>query len=118
VRDWLGSADVVVTNPPYIPDGAMPREPEVREHDPRMALFGGPDGLDVVRRLIGVAHSLLKPGGLLVIEHADSQGEEAGEHGVPQLLRAAGEAKWFAEVSDRPDLNRRPRTTSARRVRS
>lgn len=83
-----GMVDVVVTNPPYVPDGAVPREPEVRDHDPHLALFGGPDGLDVIRPLARQAALLLRPGGLLLVEHADQQGEEAGPLGVPGLLRS------------------------------
>ena len=82
-----GSVDVVVTNPPYVPDDAIPREPEVRDHDPDLALYGGPDGLEVVRPLAEQAALLLRPGGLLLVEHADVQGEDAGESGVPFLLR-------------------------------
>lgn len=112
--EWHGVADVVVTNPPYIPEGAVPRDPEVREHDPAIALYGGPDGLAVVRQLVGVAAALLKPGGLFVIEHGDLQGEAANDAGVPALLRS----DLFTGVVDRPDLAGRPRITLARRARS
>lgn len=62
-----GPFDLVVSNPPYIPESeALPRE--VVEHEPRMALFGGADGLDVYRRLIPSAMGLLRPGGWLVME--------------------------------------------------
>ena len=107
----VGRCDVVTSNPPYIPDAMVPVDPEVLAHDPHMALFGGRDGLDVVRGLLPVAHALLKPGGLLAIEHADVQGETAGDKGVPEVLRAAG----WVEVVDHDDLNGRPRTTVARR---
>lgn len=124
-----GNAAVVVTNPPYIPDSAVPRDPEVRNHDPHRALYGGPDGLDVVRGLVTAAAVLLRQGGLFVVEHADSQGVDAGLHGVPGLLRAAtadaelalaqhtpeGRPLWTA-VEDRPDLNRLPRYTVATRA--
>ncbi len=104
-----GSVDLVVTNPPYIPDGCIPRDPEVRDHDPAVALFGGPDGFDVVRPLIECAASALRPGGLLLVEHGDEQGEP---HGVPELIRAGG---WFDHVTDHQDWTGRPRFTSARR---
>ena len=74
----VGRVDVVVTNPPYIPDDAVPRDPEVREYDPPRALYGGPDGLDVVRGIAVAAAALLRPGGVLVVEHGDDQGESAG----------------------------------------
>ncbi len=112
LRGWV---DIVVTNPPYVPDGAVPREAEVRDHDPGLALYGGPDGLDVVRQLAVQAALLLRPGGLLVVEHADVQGEAAGESGVPGVLRAADGASWTA-VTDHLDFAGRPRHTSARRA--
>ncbi len=86
--DLRGRVDVVVTNPPYVPDAAVPREPEVRDHDPAVALYGGADGLDVVRALVVQAALLLRPGGLLVVEHADVQGLDAGPSGVPGVLAA------------------------------
>lgn len=105
--------DVVVANPPYIPTGAVPRDPEVRDYDPAVALYGGSDGMAVVRPLIEVAAVLLKPGGLLAIEHGDEQGEAAGyRQGVPDLLRAHG---GFVEVRDVRDLAGRPRVAAGYR---
>jgi release factor glutamine methyltransferase len=101
-----GTVDVVVTNPPYVPDDAvLPRE--VAEHDPPLALWGGPDGLDVVRGLLETAARLLRPGGKLGIEHADQQGAA-----LPALVRAHG--AWD-DVEDHEDLAGRPRFTTARR---
>ena len=119
LADLVGRVDVVVANPPYIPDDAVPRDPEVREHDPRAALYGGPDGLRVIRRVVETAAALLREGGLIVIEHGDEQGDGAGALGVPYVVKtAAGEdsGRWFTSVMDRPDLNGRPRLTLARRV--
>jgi release factor glutamine methyltransferase len=104
------SFDVVVTNPPYVPDAAIIRDPEAAEHDPPAALWGGPDGLDVVRGLERQAAALLRPGGLLVIEHADVQGAA-----LPALLAAAPDSAWV-DVVDHPDLNERPRYTVAIRA--
>jgi release factor glutamine methyltransferase len=102
-----GTVDVVVSNPPYVPDGArVPRE--VADHDPPLALWGGPDGLDVVRGLLVTAARLLRPGGWLGIEHADQQGSA-----LPALVRAHG--GWL-DVADHPDLAGRPRFTTARRA--
>ncbi len=98
--------DLVVTNPPYVPDDAVV-DPEVADHDPPLALYGGPDGMDVVRRLIDRAATLLRPGGRLGIEHADLQGEL-----VPAAVRAHG---GYTEVEDHRDLNERPRFTTATR---
>lgn len=116
LADLAGRVDVVVTNPPYIPEDATPTEPEVRDHEPSIALFGGPDGLDVVRDLLGTAARLLRPGGLVVIEHADRQGEAAGDAGVPWLLREGEDALDWEQVGDHLDLSRRPRFTTARRT--
>ena len=102
---------VVTMNPPYVPEGARVRDPEVRDFDPAIALYGGPDGMDVIRGGIDSAAHLLRPGGLVVIEHADEQGDEA-EEGVPVLLTADG--RWV-EISDHRDLARKPRFTTARR---
>jgi release factor glutamine methyltransferase len=102
-----GTVDLVVSNPPYVPDGArVPRE--VADHDPPLALWGGPDGLDVVRGLLVTAARLLRPGGWLGIEHADQQGGS-----LPALVRGHG---GFADVEDHPDLAGRPRYTTGRRV--
>jgi release factor glutamine methyltransferase len=101
----VGTVDLVTCNPPYIPEGAFPRDPEVREFDPPTALYGGPDGLDVIRAVAVSAGALLRPGGTLVMEHGDTQGESAGDLGVPAVLRAAG----YCRVEDRIDLAGRDR---------
>ena len=107
LRALEGTVDVVVSNPPYVPDGArVPRE--VADHDPPLALWGGPDGLDVVRGLLVTAARLLRPGGRLGIEHDDTHGET-----LPAMTRGTG---WFADVTDHRDLAGRPRFTTARRV--
>jgi release factor glutamine methyltransferase len=63
--------DVIVSNPPYIPNGeAGALHPQVRDHEPHLALFGGDDGLDVIRRLAPQAETRLKPKGWLLIETA------------------------------------------------
>ncbi len=99
-----GAVDVVVSNPPYIPTDAVPRDPEVRLHDPELALYGGEDGLDVVRVLSRRALALLRPGGALVVEHAEVQGPA-----IRALLAADG---WRAPATH-PDLLGRPRATTA-----
>jgi release factor glutamine methyltransferase len=109
----VGRVDVVVTNPPYIPDDAVPRDPEVAQYDPPRALYGGHDGLDVVRGIATSAAALLRSGGVLVVEHSDAQGEDGGESGVPAVLREHG--SWV-DVVDHPDLAGRARTTTAVRI--
>lgn len=101
-----GRFDVVVSNPPYIPLGAIPRDPEVRLHDPEHALYGGEDGLDVVRSVSRTAARLIRPGGTLVIEHGELQGVE-----IRALLEADG---WRATATHR-DLTGRDRATTALR---
>ncbi len=127
--ELAGKCDVVTCNPPYIPIGMTPRDPEVRIHEPAVALYGGSDGLDVIRGIVNTAAMLLKSGGLLVVEHADVQGANAGDASVVNLLKQAhldeelttyvrgilGEP-LFAEVTDRLDFNQRPRFSMATRV--
>jgi release factor glutamine methyltransferase len=104
--DLDGTVSVVISNPPYIPTGAIPRDPEVRMFDPEHALYGGEDGLDVVRAVSTTARRLLYPGGNLVIEHGELQAVA-----IAALLRADG---WNAVGSHR-DLTGRDRATTATR---
>ncbi|HET7800439.1 MAG TPA: peptide chain release factor N(5)-glutamine methyltransferase [Humibacillus xanthopallidus] len=107
-EDWAGTVDIVTVNPPYIPVGAVPVDPEVRDHDPEIALYGGSeDGLAIPLAVVRVAAGLLHPDGLVLVEHADSQGES-----LPRQMRATGE---WSEVGDHLDLAGRPRVTAARR---
>ncbi|NEN07362.1 peptide chain release factor N(5)-glutamine methyltransferase [Diaminobutyricibacter tongyongensis] len=99
-----GTVDVVISNPPYIPADAIPRDPEVRLFDPERALYGGADGLDVVRAVSRTALRLLHPGGTLVIEHGELQGAE-----IRALLAADG---WRAPATHR-DFTTRDRATTA-----
>ena len=101
-----GTVSVVASNPPYVPDAAIPRDPEVRFFDPPAALYGGEDGLDVVRVLSGVGMRLAHPGGMLVIEHGEWQGPA-----IRELLTADG---WRAAATH-PDLTMRDRATTALR---
>lgn len=108
LADLDGLVDVVVSNPPYIPPDAEPLEPEVRDHDPDVALYGGGlDGLDIPRAVAAAALRLLKPGGLFVMEHAEVQAEAARD-----MVAAAGldEARTIADLTGRPRavLARRP----------
>ncbi|MBI4943696.1 MAG: peptide chain release factor N(5)-glutamine methyltransferase, partial [Actinobacteria bacterium] len=101
-------ADVVLANPPYIPPGMVPTEPEVRDHDPEVALYGGgTDGLEVPRAVVACAAALLRPGGVLAMEHADVQGDSARA-----LVAGAG----WTDARTLTDLAGRPRTLGARRV--
>jgi release factor glutamine methyltransferase len=107
LADLAGAVDVVVANPPYIPDGARPVDPEVADHDPRLALYGGgEDGLVVPRGVVASARGLLKAGGLLVMEHGDAQG--------PRARRLVEGPDWH-DVRTAEDLTGRPRALLARR---
>lgn len=98
---------LIISNPPYIPTGALPGlQPEVH-HDPALALDGGADGLAIYRRLIPAAFAQLHPGGLLMLEIGSDQGET-----VPQLLTAAG----FADVTVTPDYAGLPRMVTGRKL--
>ena len=101
-----GTVDVVISNPPYIPAGAIPRDPEVRLFDPEIALYGGEDGLDVVREVSRTARRLLHPGGTLVLEHGELQAAQ-----LATLLKSDG---WTA-VAHHRDLLGRDRATTALR---
>ena len=105
-EELRGTVDVVISNPPYVPDDAVPRDPEVRLHDPAAALYGGADGLDVVRVISRRAQDLLHSGGLLVLEHGELQGAA-----IRDILDADG---WRAAATHQ-DLTRRDRATTALR---
>ncbi|OKK20590.1 SAM-dependent methyltransferase [Streptomyces sp. CB00455] len=104
-----GQVDLVISNPPYIPLTEWEYvAPEARDHDPEMALFSGEDGLDTIRGIERTAHRLLRPGGIVVIEHADTQGGQ-----VPWIF---AEERGWADAADHPDLNNRPRFATARKA--
>jgi release factor glutamine methyltransferase len=103
-----GQVDLIVANPPYIPDGAA-LEPEVAEHDPAHALFGGPDGMAVINRIVEHAARLLRDGGRIAVEHDDTTSART----VEAFTRTAR----FVDVTARHDLTGRPRFVTARRER-
>ncbi|GAA1709532.1 peptide chain release factor N(5)-glutamine methyltransferase [Isoptericola hypogeus] len=108
-----GTVDVVVSNPPYVPPDAVPREPEVAGHDPAVALYGlGPDGLEVPRGVTAAAARLLRPGGLYVMEHAEVQ--DAAARAMVDAAEAGG-ARAFTDARTVEDLTGRPRMVVARR---
>ena len=109
-HDLDGGVDVVLCNPPYIPlDAYESVAPEVRDHDPELALFSGADGLVAMRVLERVAARLLRQSGVVGAEHADAQGEAA-----PAVFLSTG--RW-REVRDHLDLAGRPRFVTARLAR-
>ena len=98
------SVDAVVTNPPYVPSGMVPKDAEVREHDPQLALYSGADGLDLIRDIAQLAQRFVAPGGSVLIEHAEHQGEA-----VREILSEAG---WL-NAATHADLTDRDRVTVA-----
>jgi release factor glutamine methyltransferase len=105
--DMDGRFDLVASNPPYVAttEAHIP-DPEVVDHDPEIALFAGEDGLDVIRLVEQAARRLLRPGGLVVVEHSDRQGASA-----PEVFASAG---GWREVADHRDLAGRDRFVTAR----
>jgi release factor glutamine methyltransferase len=98
--------DLMVANPPYIPTAEIiTLDPEVRDHDPRVALDGGPDGLAVIRSIAAGASRRLRPGGILMVEIGDRQELEA--------RRVFEDSRWLVE-GVREDLSGRPRILIAR----
>jgi release factor glutamine methyltransferase len=112
LKDWRDEDeigfDLVIANPPYIASGVIETlDPEVRKHDPRLALDGGADGLAAYRSICGLAPSWLRSGGLMVLEIGYDQG-----NAVRALVRSAR----FVEVELAEDLAGRPRVVSGKRI--
>ena len=101
-----GQVDLVVANPPYVPDAAEV-EPEVSQHDPSHAVFGGPDGMMVINAVVRLAGRWLRPGGLFAVEHDDTTSSLTSG-----LISSTG---LFDDVVARTDLNGRPRFVTASR---
>jgi release factor glutamine methyltransferase len=100
--------DLVVSNPPYIPaDEYVALEPNVRDYEPRLALYGGFDGLDFYRRLVPGAALLLRPGGMLAVEVGAGQAAA-----VAGIMQASGA---FTAAETRDDLGGVPRVVYAHR---
>ncbi|WP_088960561.1 peptide chain release factor N(5)-glutamine methyltransferase [Micromonospora purpureochromogenes] len=102
----VGEVDVLLCNPPYVPR-AVAVPPEVAGHDPDEAVFGGTDGLSVIRPVLARAGDLLRPGGGLGVEHDDTHGAA-----VPALLAADGR---YVDVAEHRDLAGRSRFATASR---
>jgi release factor glutamine methyltransferase len=100
-----GQVDLVVSNPPYVPDGAE-LEPEVVDHDPPHAVFGGPDGMAVIPAVARLAGRLLRPGGLFAVEHDDTTSSMTAE--------TVSSTELFDDIATRTDLTGRPRFVTAR----
>lgn len=96
------SVDMVVSNPPYVPDSEIPNDPEVQLFDPGLALYGGIDGLDVIRAIAEGSARALRSGGILMLEHSNLQGSE---------VRDVLESRGFRTVSTETDLVGRERFT-------
>lgn len=103
--DVNGTMDLVVTNPPYVPESEIPEQVEVRDYDPPQALYGGSsDGLRIPEQIILRSFNLLKPGGCLILEHDPSQGS---------ALRSFASDHGFCRAETVKDLNGRERFLTA-----
>lgn len=101
LTELVGTFDVVLSNPPYIPPANVPADPEAALHDPDMALYGGgADGMQMPTAIAARAYELLTPGGFFMMEHDDTQ-----EEAVAELLACVG----FERCYPVRDLNGRPR---------
>jgi release factor glutamine methyltransferase len=98
--------DLVVANPPYLPDGTR-LEPEVAQYDPHQALFGGPDGTSIIAAILVLAGRWLRSDGLLAIEHDDAASAT--------VLAMVERTDMFEDVTARPDFGGTPRFVTARR---
>lgn len=104
LAELAGQVDLVVANPPYIPDGAE-LEPEVAEHDPHAALFGGPDGMAIIAPIVELVSRLLRPGGQVGVEHDDTTSAAT--------VALFGTAGVFTDIAARRDLAGRDRFVTA-----
>ena len=109
LTDLDGQVDLVVANPPYVPDGA-PVEPEVSHYDPSHAVFGGADGMTVINAIVRLAGRWLRPGGFFAVEHDDTTSSLTCE-----LISGT---ELFDDVVAQTDLTGRPRFVTARRTDS
>lgn len=101
---YEGAVTLVASNPPYIPAGAIPKDPEVRDHDPALALYGGgEDGMELPAAIVARAYALLAPGGYLIMEHAETQRE---------LMRQALAVAGFEGIESIDDFAGKPRHTA------
>jgi release factor glutamine methyltransferase len=101
-----GRVDLIVANPPYVPDSIL-LEPEVANHDPAHAVFGGPDGMAVIPALADLAGRWLRPGGRFAVEHDDTTSS--------QTVELVASTRLFEDIQARRDLAGRPRFVTARR---
>lgn len=106
LRQWHGTVDLVVTNPPYVPE-TLDLDPEVYA-DPPEAVFAGPSGMDIITDMVELIHRLLRPGAAVGIEHDDSTSDE-----VQAVLSQHG---GFEEISVLRDLTGRARFVTASKL--
>jgi len=104
-----GQVSVVISNPPYLAPDEVPPDAEVHAHDPAMALYGqGADGLEIPRGIVATAARLLRPGGLFVMEHGDTQSDA--------VIAIVNETSCFTNASSFSDLTGRDRFITAIRI--
>jgi release factor glutamine methyltransferase len=106
LAEFDGKVNLVVSNPPYVPDTAE-LEPEVSEHDPPHAVFAGPDGMAVITSVVRLAGRWLRPGGLFAVEHDDTTSS--------LTYKMISDTALFDDIVARVDLTGRPRFVTARK---
>ena len=104
-EEMKGSIDVVVSNPPYVPED-FSLAPVIRDHEPHVALFASGDGLAIIERLVADAPEWLKPDGWVVLEM---------DHAQRDAVRRLFEARGYRDVAILEDQTGRPRIARARR---
>ncbi|MFJ4654994.1 putative protein N(5)-glutamine methyltransferase [Nocardia sp. NPDC088792] len=105
--DLAGRVDILLANTPYVPSAEIARmPPEARDHEPRVALDGGADGLDILRRIAAVAPEWLAPGGQLLVEESEEQASAAAEimrrHGLVARIAEDEELGATVVIGTRP----------------
>ncbi|WP_216908399.1 putative protein N(5)-glutamine methyltransferase [Nocardia noduli] len=111
--DLRGRVDILLCNTPYVPTDMIARmPPEARDHEPRRALDGGVDGLDILRRVAEAAPTWLAPGGHLLVEESDEQAPDAADilraHGLAAEVRSSEEYYATAVIARRPVAGQLP----------
>jgi len=96
-------ADLLLANPPYVTEAEWDRlAPEIRDHEPRQALVAGPEGTEVIDRVVRGAPAYLKPGGTLLVEIGHGQAEAA--RGVAQAARGLGDVEIYRDYAGHPRI--------------
>ncbi|WP_433602858.1 putative protein N(5)-glutamine methyltransferase [Nocardia sp. CA-135953] len=108
-RELCGRINILLANTPYVPSEMIARmPPEARDYEPRTALDGGPDGLDIFRRVVTAAHTWLAPGGHLLVESTEAQARPSitilAAHGFTGRIAESDELYSTVVIGTKPDI--------------